>query len=229
MPRKYAKRKPKYGRRSRRANRNYRNMRSVTYVPSGLPKQRLAKLRYCDSVSSTSTSGVLSLYIFRANSCFDTDLTGTGHQPFGFDQWSTLFNHYTVLGSKITVNTIAITNAGSVPIQTGVYLADGTSAGYTTFTEYNEAKKGSSKTMLGSIGEKQYRTVSKFSAKKYFGVKDVMDNQNLRAAVTTNPAELAYFHIWTQAADLGSTVTVRHHVTIDFIVKFTEPKEIASS
>lgn len=229
MPRKYAKRKPKYGRRSRRTNRNYRAMRSVSYVPSGLPKQRITKLRYCESIQRTTTSGVLDRYVYRANGAYDPNQSGTGHQPFGFDQWASLFNHYTVLGAKITVRTVAITNASAVPLHTGLYLGDGTSTPYTLYTQFQEAKKGSFRIMLGSIGEKSYRNTSTFSAKKYFGVKDVMDNQNLRATVLTVPAEEAYFHIWVQAADLAATATVRHDVTIDYIIKFTEPKDIASS
>ena len=36
------------------------------------------------------------------NSLFDPDQTGTGHQPYYFDQFAALYNRYTVLGSKLT-------------------------------------------------------------------------------------------------------------------------------
>lgn len=222
MPRKQQRKKQK--KRSRRLV-----LRSPSYVPSGLPTQRITKLRYCESISRTTTSGVMDRYMYRANGAYDPNLTGTGHQPFGYDQWAALFNHYTVIGSKITVRTIATVNSTGVPLHTGIYLADGTSTPYTIYTQFQEAKKGSYRTMLGSIGEKAYRNTSTFSARSFFGVKNVMDNQNLRALVTTDPSEEAYFHIWLQCADLAGTATVRHDVTIDYIIKFTEPKDIASS
>lgn len=221
------KRRSLYGPRRKFAGRTRRL--GSKYVPSGMPKQRVAKLRYVESISRTTTSGVLDNYVFRANSCFDPDFTGTGHQPMGFDQWSALFNHYTVLGSKISVTAQIVTNASTKPVIAGVYLSDGSGAPYTLFTEFAEAKKGRWRQMLPSIGEKSYKLVSKFSAKKFYGLKDVMDNQNLRAAVTTNPGEDAFYHLWCQCADAASTATVRYTIVIDYIVKFTEPKDLAQS
>ena len=35
--------------------------------------------------------------------CADPNHTGVGHQPLYFDQLMTIYNHYIVIGAKITV------------------------------------------------------------------------------------------------------------------------------
>jgi len=50
------------------------------------PRNWRRVLRYADTVTLTSTVGGQAFYQFRVNSLFDPDLSGTGHQPRGFDQ-----------------------------------------------------------------------------------------------------------------------------------------------
>lgn len=73
------------------------------------------KLKYSDAFNlasdATLTSYTGSQYVFRLNSLYDPDLTGTGHQPYGFDQYAALFNRYKV--DKVTVDVIFTTPGGS--------------------------------------------------------------------------------------------------------------------
>jgi len=51
-------------------------------------------LRYSDYFQLTTTSGAVSTYVFAANGLYDPNITGTGHQPMGFDQLLQFYNHY---------------------------------------------------------------------------------------------------------------------------------------
>jgi hypothetical protein len=53
--------------------------------------------------------------VFRGNDVFDPDFTGSGAQPYNFDDWATQYNRFRVLGSRIRVEFICIasTNAAS--------------------------------------------------------------------------------------------------------------------
>jgi hypothetical protein len=222
----YAKRKRrasyKRKRRPRRARLTSRN------VPSGMPTQRLAKLRYVDIFNITCTTGTLNSYIFRANGCFDPNQSSTGHQPLGFDQWALLFNHYVVLGSRITVTATPADLTGQSPGHVGNYLTDGKSTPYSTSRMFIEARKGTVRAIVPRQA-KAARFSNKFSAKGFFGVTDVKDNiTHLGAAVTADPTEEAYFTTWYQTSD-NSTDTMSFTATIDYIVAFSEPKDLAQS
>ena len=51
------------------------------------------------------------------NSLFDPDFTGTGHQPYYFDQFATIYQRYTVIGSKLTATFTPIPAAINGPEQ----------------------------------------------------------------------------------------------------------------
>lgn len=219
MPRKYYKsrRKPRSRRRKSRVPRSI--------VPSGMPKTRRTNLRYCDSLNLTSTAGILGSYVFSANSAYDPNYTDGGHQPMGFDQWSLLFNHCIVLGSKITVQ-ISPDATNTSPAWCGIYLTDGTAVPYTTAPQFKEARKG----IVKAIAPAQHKEMLNytFSAKNFFNVKDVADNSQLGASIGADPLERAFYNIWYQTTD-GTTKTLRILVTVDYIVEFREPKDVATS
>lgn len=81
--------------------------RSVNFH-SGMPKRIAVKLRYTDIFTFDGTT-VAARNTFRANSLFDPDYTGTGHQPYYFDQWATMYNNYTVTGCHVRVQFVATT------------------------------------------------------------------------------------------------------------------------
>lgn len=197
-------------------------------VPSGMPSTRRAVLRYNTSAQLSSTSGLMKNYTMRANSVFDPDYTSVGHQPMGFDQWSLLFNHYVVLGAKMKVRFMNESGSTSAmpPYYCGVLITDQVAFPYTNSSSVIEAQKGNSK-----MSQWIYPSfiTQNFSAKKYFNVTDVRDNfDRLGASVTANPQEGAYYQIWM--APVGSqTAAVTADITIEYIVEFCEPKDLAQS
>lgn len=228
--RKYTKRPRRYAVK-KRSSHTVLSRRQVRFKPnyqgfvSGFPKIRKVSLRYCDNFLITSTLGSLGVYSFRANSIFDPDLTGVGHQPMGRDTWATLYNHYVVLGSRIVVKQTSPNNAEKI---SGVYLSDDTSLPYTSADGFIEAKKGTWK-VQNARSVVPATCVSKYSARRFFNVVDVKDNlTRLGSPVGSNPVELAAFNVWAASED-SSTVSLRFRVVIDYIVAFSEPVDIAQS
>jgi len=202
--------------------RNY----SLMGRPGNLILPKFATMRYCEQITITSSSGILSSHDFRANSIFDPNSTGTGHQPMGRDTYATLYNHYMVTGAKITVKPTH-NLAATVPYAIGVLLSDG-AVPYTHYTEFIEAKKGSWRTVTGNATNTP-SIVCKFSAKKFFNLSDTKDNSRVFGATFgSNPEELAHFHIWYQILE-SATDTIPLTVTIDYAVQFHEPKDLSAS
>lgn len=196
-------------------------------VPSGINPNRKAYLRYCEQVNMTSTSGGLQTWVFSANGVYDPNISGSGHQPMGYDTWATLFNHYVVRGSKINVQ---VTSNGTVPNPAyfGLYLTDDSSAPYTSYSEFIEAKRGMYK-LLPQDSNRAIYLSNKFSAKRFFNVTDIKDNlDRLGSDVTANPSEQAYFMLWVQTTN-ATTQAVNAVVTIDYIVEYSEPKDLSQS
>jgi len=229
MPRKtYAKkRRPTKRPGGKRTRRTYRRRPYISNALSGMPKTRRAILRYTEHVTSmTSTTGTLASYVFRANGLYDPNYTSTGHQPMGFDQWAALYNHYVVLGSKMTVKVLPQETNVS-PCVIGTFLTDGSAVPYTTPGSFIEAKRGPYR--LFKATDRVVSLVQKYSSKKQFNVVDVKDNMDrLGAPVTADPTEEAMFNIWFFTMDL-TTASLNLFVSIDYIVEFSEPKDMATS
>lgn len=106
-------------RRSARASRvgrsrmaRYSRGRFVSRMLNPLTFNRfVTTLTYYDTITLDPASNAITslngaMWQFRANSCYDPDYTGTGHQPMYFDNFATFYNRYRVLYSKITCTVV---------------------------------------------------------------------------------------------------------------------------
>lgn len=188
-----------------------------------------AKLRYADT--HDLTFGGVTAYsdvIYRANCAFDPYATGVGHQPRGFDQYMTMYDHFTVVGSKISLTFTNESNAApvSMPIACAVVLSDNNVPITTSWADIMERGDIAKTTIAHPEGSNAVRSIKKgFGAKKFFSVSNVMDNANLKGDVVTSPQEQAYFHILNAVPAIASDRGVNVQVVIDYIVVFSEPKQ----
>lgn len=201
---------------------------------SGFPTQKVVSLRYAECVGLNAGAGVIASYAFRANSIFDPNSTGTGHQPYAHDQWAILYNHYVVLGSKITVHASVSNTTGQYQANgiVGIHLDDdGTLPGTTTQEMMELPRTKYSRVNLSSVSNKGVRVSKNYSARRFHGIKDVKDNINrIGAAVGANPTEQAYFVIWYGSTDSAEDSTsLALAVQIDYIIQYTEPKDLTTS
>ncbi len=107
MPKRKYSRKKRTTKKRKYTRRKRRYTRRKPLVLGGIPDQRVCRLRYCEFVKLDATalgSAVAVQHTFNANSVYDPNQTTTGHQPMGYDEMASQYNHYVVLGSKITVH-----------------------------------------------------------------------------------------------------------------------------
>ena len=157
--------KPKY--RSKKPQRKYKPQRSLAL--SGFPQSKVVRLRYVEAIGINPVITGNGFYVFRANSIFDPNYTGVGHQPMGHDEWSQSYNHYAVLGSKIKVTFCSTdttyTNAAAVCSVSR--QADFTAIAISSGTRIQES--GANYKILGTPNSSngQVTLTSYFSAKKH--------------------------------------------------------------
>lgn len=88
----------------RRLGPRYRRRQILRVGRSFIPERAIVNLRYCHRLEYTlnSPNSHYQQAVFRADNIFDPYRTGTGHQPYGFDQWAQLYRYYTVLSSAFS-------------------------------------------------------------------------------------------------------------------------------
>lgn len=195
----------------------------------GFPNQRSVKLRYLEATSVDPSAGGTAIQQFRANDCHDPNLTGVGHQPYLWDEWKQFYNHYVVMGSKISVQACVDTTANQSPIVVGIYLSDDA----TTSTNFVAlCEKGLTHYKVVPQGRQEVVNLSyTFSAKDFFSLKDVRDNvDRIGAATTQSPTEIAVFNVFAAALDGASNPPQCDLLcTLDYSVAFSEPQELGQS
>ncbi len=88
-------------RRRKRRKRRVRRTRHVSNKP--VSDKKMVRLKYTEQISLDPGAAAVAHFLFRANSMFDPNSTGGGHQPVGFDQWAIFYNFYSCISSKIKV------------------------------------------------------------------------------------------------------------------------------
>lgn len=215
----YAKRKTK--KRYRRRRRYI--PKSLSFAPLG--KKTYANLRYVGQVSIDPSIGTNGTYIFKANDLFDPDQTGTGHQPYGFDQMMDFYQRFTVLSSKIKVTGFSNTVTG--PYFLAVRLVSNTSP-TTSPEDFLETSGTKYIPIAQEHGAKSIR--HSFSAKSFFGKRFLGASPDFSGNTSASPSELAYFHVVVvPISPTDDPGIVRLTVECDFNTVFTEPKRLINS
>lgn len=226
----------KYAKGSKRGDRKRRYRKKNTFsrrLPvGGFPSRKIAKLRYVDTISLDAGIGTYAVNEFRANSLYDPDKTGTGHQPSNFDKMATIYDRYTVLGAKCTVYWVPTSSTIVTPppllalhvSENGGEIA--TAHGSGGINNVLEQPRLARSTQYVGVYNGTPTVLTKyFSAKKFFGVKDIVGVGVYSADVTTNPTEGAFFEVGCISPDdtvNPGAITVR--VEIEYIAMFTEQK-----
>lgn len=191
------------------------------------------RLKYVERIQlNPALTGAIASYTFCANDLYDPNRSGTGHQPYGFDQLMSLYNHYQVIGSKLR---FTVTGALNESFVYGVQLNDSLTMSSSNVEAICEQPYAKRKIVApGSTTQKDLSMSSSFSLKKYFGprsnVNTLIGNRSFMGQETTSPAEAAFYVIW--CASNGPTVdpsTITFHVEIEYLAIFSEPKDLQQS
>lgn len=203
-----------------------------TAVENPMPMAKNIVLKYVDQYGMDAAAGTLSTQIMAATGLYDPDITGTGHQPLGFDQWLGLFyNHYTVEEAflKATFFTQDASITGLACCLVG--LTDDNAVP----TTLNAALEQPTYTMhpLGSLGSSNAVVIEKYvDVAKFFGLSRsaLLADPTHRGTNAANPTDNVFFHI----AVGGTNTTVNPNfvwVTVElvFYAHLTERRELGQS
>ena len=203
----------------------------VIYATPIFPAVKRVKLFYYDyGLTRSGTAGAVSNYYFSANGLFDPNVTGTGHQPMGFDQMMLMYNQYTVVSSKISA-TIYNTTA-SVAVRAGVYLAPDT----TSIVDPSRLIENGLITtkVIPAINVAGY--IKDFDLDcdvvKFFGrksAKEMLEDTLLYGTAAANPTEGVFYSITAWDPFGASNYSTFFDVIIEYDAYFWEPRKLTVS
>lgn len=183
----------------------------VLRTPTTVPDRIRLKLSYNSYVSLSGSSGVPFAQVYQ-NSLFDPDLTGSGNQPLGLDQWAAFYNLYRVNG--VSCEVIGCNTNSTTPLTFVLYPSldptpPGTTSGVLS-TPY-------AKSVVTSIsaGNSKMTLKNYMSTKKIFGFKNIDQNPEFESAVTGSPVNLWYWVLYGYSGT-GSVPTFQGTVKLTF-------------
>jgi len=189
-----------------------------------LPSTTVRTLKYSETVSINAGIAAAAQYVFSANGLYDPNVTGTGHQPYGFDQLMAMYDHYEVLESCIRVT--ACNTVVADPFILGVRQDD--TSGMSTDIEAIMEMPQWNRKIIGVYGNgtSQSTVVKKFDARSQFASKD----REMWGDNSSNPNDQSYFIVVVAPVVSGTDLNaINVVVEIEYRVQFHEPRELAKS
>lgn len=195
------------------------------------PRTKFVRMKYVDNITiNPGAAGALTFHNFSCNGMYDPDISGSGHQPIGFDQWMEWYDHYHVIGSKITVQCIPSDATNNTVV--GIYKNDDVNFLPTQFTHAAELPGSRYRVLATTTSSPSPSPIvlkSKYSAKRDQNSKAVTSDDELRGTVSSNPSEQSYYTIWAASNSTGDPAAFFAVVHIEYLAVLSEPKDFVQS
>lgn len=199
---------------------------------SVFPNSKRTTLHYFEDIDLGIPGTAIASYAFAANGLYDPNITGTGHQPMGFDQLMVFYNHYCVLRAKVEVTIRVYSSEAKCGVAVGLAVQR-TSSAVSTFSQLVEA--GNMTYMhVASIpnggGPPPAHILHSVDVATFQGLPYPADDDTLRGTASANPAQIIYFVIYQTTPDSNTaTLSTFASVHIEYDALFVEPKQPSQS
>lgn len=230
MPRKRTARRPR-----RRMARKKSGIVNAVSPHSGqlpLPNRIITRHRYCQTITLDGAADSASTRQFRLNGLYDPyDLGAGGHQPMGFDQFAALYQNYKVIGAKISVTFVNLTNTLDTGNQyVGIQLHENASYTPQWITQIVERGRCVYRLLgLANSGHDNVVCSLKWSGKKWYGANNFKGGDTA-GTISANPSQIVYASVFSAADYDGQNPgNCDAMVKIDYIVEWFTPLQMNQS
>jgi len=200
-------------------------------IPKNLPipNNTRVTLKYADYYVLTSSAGIATA-TYSGNSCYDPDITYTGHQPYYFDKYAALYQYYTVLGSRFLIRTNVDTGSNQgVLVGVLAYKNNGVANSQAGLSEIMESRYGVTKLFLNNpVAAYPLRISQKSSTMQSTTQYELMNNIVYRSPCTAAPGSDNEWFYKILALNVDNSVTafgLAITIEIEYDVFFTVPKD----
>lgn len=186
------------------------------------------KMRYSALQNITNGSVAAAKYIWRGNSIYDPDYTGTGLSVSGFAQYMGLYSAVVVLGSKINIKII---NGSNQMLQQCIFPTLDVAEDHAKLNlrEIPYGKTSTSGIFGTSTSNNVITTRNYMSTSKMYcaSKQEVKDNALYQHGSVTNPTNTWW---WILMVNAGAVTTLNwtQDVTITYYVMFKRRQELVT-
>lgn len=199
----------------------------LTYMKSpqyGFADTFLTKLRYVEWKNFGGSYNP-NAQVYRINSLFDPDLTGTGHQPMYFDQIAQIYQKYLVYYFVVKMS---IQNQAATGTDIAYTFSD-TDVSASSVQMLAETKFGQSLAVNTSTGQPVVYRRAAMPLNKLHGQRGLDQDTSEYALITANPTDVAVFIFKAIASDGATTLNLNVKFELTYYCKFKEQYEIGQS
>lgn len=217
--------KKRFIKRKRTYKRKYKSKRNApmaaTYIRGRdwISNMLYNRMEYMEQIFFSSVSSPAT-YIFRGNSIYDPNQTGTGGQPFGFAELAAIYSAYECPSSFIRAEFI---NNTAVPMFISVVPVLAT----TDVITYNStaARPGGKSKYCTSNNDKQHTILTNSNSTWKMLGRPQADG-DVRAQITANPSAQWYWNITITSADFASAISGVLNIKLIYRTRWTNRKVI---
>lgn len=201
------------------------NNGALTPSAKGFPSSVRTTMCYREQHVSLNPGigGVPASHVFAANGLYDPNISGTGHQPVGFDEMMNMYDHYVVTNARIVVT---FTNYDDSNRQTVCVAAVDDSTTYIDIRRLIENGNCAFADLdISPTSNAQKSLTLSVNPLKYQGRKGSLSDPELKGGPASNPTELITFQIYAEPHTVVDSAAVGANVTIYYDVVFIERKK----
>lgn len=211
-------------RRKRLPRRRRHGKVAISKVP--FASHRDVQMSYASSFTMTSTLGVANGVVWRANNLYDPDYnnTGTDHQPFGYDQLTSIYSFYNAYACKADLSVIA-----TAPCM--ITLRAQPTATTPANLELDEERGHSTHMMVNANGSSKKLTLFRYASDVLGHPKAsrFIEDDYKGGSSGTSPVNKWYYTCGIQHPDRVSTVTAYCNIKLTYYVRWSGRKLISQS
>lgn len=200
------------------------NAGALVPAAKGFPRMMRTTMCYRSQYNSVNPTagGLAAVHVFSANGLYDVDITGTGHQPTGFDQLMDLYDHYVVSKCRAVVT---FTNQDASNRQTVCLAALDNLGTFTDIRRYIENGDCAFTELDLSSSANSMKTLTyEVDVLKRQGRVGKLSDPELKGTNSSNPAESCFLHVVAQPHTSVDAAAVGVNATFYFDVVFIERK-----
>lgn len=204
-------------------NINRRQQTVLRYRDFIVPDHFFTHMKYAEQSVFIVPAAVSGAYVYAGNDIFDPNVTGTGHQPMGFDQLMALYKRFRVHSSRITVELVYQT--------TGFMYSVTPSQSSTTPTNFNDSEESPYAKWIVAFSGVGYRVKveNDISTIEITGIQSISQDDQFAGTSTASPGRLWYWVIHGQSYDGVATGSLRVNVCLEYDVELYDRVNLGQS